>query len=73
MKSDQRTNWLSSYFDKKITLDRRNLNAYMLLKRSPWRLLNVLYTFNLRPVYKGYKDLLFDALQNTRENILFEW
>lgn len=35
--------------------------------------MNVLYTFNLRPVYKGYKDLLFDALQNTRENILFEW
>ena len=46
---------------KPWTQDRRNLNLHKAVRRSPGRLLNILYTFNVRPVFKDYIRCTYNA------------
>ena len=40
----------------------RNLNVHKTFRKHPGNLMNVLFTFNLRPVFRGYN--VFTSLKN---------
>ena len=45
----------------------RKLNVYKMFRRHPGRLMNVLRTFNLRPVSAGYAETMKKLWWNTRK------